>query len=98
LTDTIVKKSSKLSSGQTMNTDYTRYAERAKSAVSPADRTVSMLGMLCAAAAEQGEIIAFVGRGYGSHWPDPRIGNDRTEGGQSAQSLGFGPNFPGVSE
>jgi hypothetical protein len=31
-----------------------------------------MLGMMCAAAAENGTILAFVGRGYGSDWPDPR--------------------------
>jgi hypothetical protein len=81
-----------------MDRDYMRYAERAKSAVSPAERTISMLGMLCAAAAEQGAVVAFVGRGYASGWPDPRIGNDRTRGSQSAPRDGFGPNFPRNSE
>lgn len=74
------------------------YAERAKWAVSPADRTVSMLGMMCSVAAEQGGIVAFVGRGYGSNWPDPRIENDRIKGSQSAPRDGFGPNFPINSE
>jgi hypothetical protein len=81
-----------------MNTDYVRYAERVRSAMSPADRTVSMLGMMCAIAADQGDIVAFVCREYGSNWPDPRVENDRTEGGQSARHHGFGPNFPGISE
>jgi hypothetical protein len=87
-------KKARLSSSRqqkTMNTrymDYMRYAERAELAVSSADRTVSMLGMMCAVAADQGEIVAFASREFKSNWPDPRIGKDR----------GFGPNFPGVSE
>jgi hypothetical protein len=81
-----------------MDRNYTHYAESAKSALSPTDRTVSMLGMQCSAAAEQGEIVAFVGCGYGSHWPDPRIGNDGARCNQSASREGFGPNFPGISE
>jgi hypothetical protein len=81
-----------------MNRDYTRYAKRAKSAVSPTDRIVSMLGMLCSAAVEQGEIVALVGRGYGSHWPDPRIGNDGARCNQPAPRGGFGLNFPSFSD
>jgi hypothetical protein len=81
-----------------MDRDYTHYAARAKSAVSPTDRTVSMLGMMCAAAAEQADIVAFVGRGYGSNWPDPRTKNNGTRDSQSAPRDGFGPNFPTNSE
>lgn len=79
-------------------TDYMRYAERAELAVSSADRTVSMLGMMCAVAADHGDIVAFASREFSSNWPDPRIGKDGTESGQSARHHGFGPNFPGVSE
>jgi hypothetical protein len=31
-----------------------------------------MLGMMCAAAVDNGGFLAFVGRGYGGDWPDPR--------------------------
>jgi hypothetical protein len=48
------------------------YAERAKAATCPACRTVNMLGMMCAAAVDNGGFLAFVGQGYGSDWPDPR--------------------------
>jgi hypothetical protein len=81
-----------------MNRDYSHYAQSAKSAVSSTDRTISMLGMLCSAAAEQGEIVALVDCGYGSNWPDSRIGNDGARCNQSASREGFGPNFPGISE
>ena len=48
------------------------YAQRAKAANCPNCRTVNMLGMMCAAAADNGGFLAFVGRGYGADWPDPR--------------------------
>ena len=48
------------------------YAERAKAATCPISRTVNMLGMMCAAAVENGGFLAFVGKGYGGDWPDPR--------------------------
>jgi hypothetical protein len=48
------------------------YAERAKAAACPACRTVNMLGMMCAAAVDNGGFLAFVGQGYGGDWPDPR--------------------------
>jgi len=50
------------------------YAERAKAAACPNCRTVNMLGMMCAAAADDGGFLAFVGKGYGGNWPDPREG------------------------
>jgi len=53
---------------------FTLYAERAKEAVCPTCRTVNMLGMMCAAAVDNGGFLAFVGRGYGGDWPDPREG------------------------
>jgi hypothetical protein len=31
-----------------------------------------MLGMMCAAAVDNGGLLAFVGQGYGGDWPDPR--------------------------
>jgi len=33
-----------------------------------------MLGMMCAAAIDNGGFLAFVGRGHGGDWPDPRNG------------------------
>ena len=56
----------------TANHPLVRYGERANTAACPACRTVNMLGMMCAAAAEHGTILAFVGHGYGGDWPDPR--------------------------
>jgi hypothetical protein len=58
------------------------YAERAKAAASPTCRTVNMLGMMCAAAVENGGFLAFVGQGHGGNWPDPRegAGEPRREG------------------
>ena len=53
---------------------FTLYADRAKRATCPTCRTVNMLGMMCAAAVGNGSILAFVGRGYGGDWPDPREG------------------------
>ena len=53
---------------------FTLYAERAKGAACPTCRTVNMLGMMCAAAINNGGFLAFVGRGYGGDWPDPREG------------------------
>jgi hypothetical protein len=54
------------------NRTFARYAERAEAASCPRCRTVNMLGMMCTAAAEKGDILAFVGRGHGGDWPDPR--------------------------
>ena len=54
------------------NQTFARYAERAKTASCPTCRTVNMLGMMCAAAAENRTLLAFVGRGHGGDWPDPR--------------------------
>ena len=51
---------------------FDTYAERAKSATCPVCRTVNMLGMMCAAAVDNGGFLAFVGKGYGGDWPDPR--------------------------
>jgi hypothetical protein len=48
------------------------YAERAKAADCTTCRTVNMLGMMCAAAVDNGGFLAFVGQGYGGDWPDPR--------------------------
>jgi hypothetical protein len=48
------------------------YAERAKATTCSFCRTVNMLGMMCAAAVENGGFLAFVGKGYGGDWPDPR--------------------------
>ena len=48
------------------------YAERARTATCTVCRTVNMLGMMCAAAVDNGGFLAFVGSGYGSDWPDPR--------------------------
>lgn len=53
---------------------FTLYAERAKGAACPTCRTVNMLGMMCAAAINNGGFLAFVGHGYGGDWPDPREG------------------------
>jgi len=51
---------------------FETYAERAKGATCPVCRTVNMLGMMCAAAIDNGGFLAFVGKGYGGDWPDPR--------------------------
>ncbi len=51
---------------------FETYAARAKSATCPVCRTVNMLGMMCAAAIDNGGFLAFVGQGYGGDWPDPR--------------------------
>lgn len=48
------------------------YADRAKAATCPTCRIVNMLGMMSAAAIENGGFLAFVGQGYGGDWPDPR--------------------------
>ena len=55
-------------------TMFQLYADRAKAAACPTCRTVNMLGMMCAAAVDNGGFLAFVGRGYGGDWPDPRDG------------------------
>jgi hypothetical protein len=51
---------------------FETYAERAKAATCPVCRTVNMLGMMAAAAIDNGGFLAFVGKGYGGDWPDPR--------------------------
>ena len=48
------------------------YAQQAKAATCSVCRTVNMLGMMSAAAVENGGFLAFVGKGYGGDWPDPR--------------------------
>jgi hypothetical protein len=47
------------------------YSKAAKEASCPTCRTVNMLGMMCAAAMKSNGIFAFVGKGYGSDWPNP---------------------------
>jgi hypothetical protein len=54
------------------NRMFQSYAERAKAANCPTCRTVNMIGMMCAAAVNNGAFLAFVGQGYGGDWPDPR--------------------------
>ena len=56
------------------------YAERAKEATCATCRTVNMLGMMCARAVDNGRFLAFVGRGYGGDWPDPREPDASTGG------------------
>jgi hypothetical protein len=51
---------------------FETYAERAKAAKCPVCRAVNMLGMMAAAAIDNGGFLAFVGQGYGGDWPDPR--------------------------
>jgi hypothetical protein len=51
---------------------FDTYADRARAATCSVCRTVSMLGMMCAAAVDTGGFLAFVGQGYGGDWPDPR--------------------------
>jgi hypothetical protein len=61
------------------------YAERAKAATCPTCRTVNMIGMMCAAAVDNGGFLAFVGQGYGGDWPDPRDSVERPHGEGSAR-------------
>lgn len=63
---------------------FQAYAERAKTATCASCRTVAMLGMMCAAAVNNGGFLAFVGQGYGGDWPDPRE--------PATQSRGAGPD------
>jgi hypothetical protein len=51
---------------------FETYAERAKAATCPVCRAVNMLGMMAAGAIDNGGFLAFVGKGYGGDWPDPR--------------------------
>jgi hypothetical protein len=51
---------------------FETYAERAKAADCPVCRTVNMIGMMCGAAVKNGGFLAFIGKGYGGDWPDPR--------------------------
>ncbi len=62
---------------------FDAYADRAKAATCPACRTVNMIGMMCAAAINQGSFLAFVGQGYGGDWPDPREPAERPRGTDS---------------
>jgi len=63
-----------------------RYFDRAQAAANPSWRTVYMLGQMCAAAVDHGTLVAFVGRGYGADWPDPRHVNNRTAGSGAISS------------
>ena len=63
------------------------YTERAKAAACPTCRAVNMLGMMCAAAVDNGGFLAFVGRGYGGDWPDPRDGVARGRDGKPSGDL-----------
>ena len=63
------------------------YAERAKAADCPTCRTVNMLGMMCAAAVDNGGFLAFVGQGYGGDWPDAR--DVRSEPGRGGRRGAF---------
>ena len=65
---------------------FKTYAERAKSATCPTWRTVNMIGMMCAAAVDNGGFLAFVGQGYGGDWPDPRETTERPRGAGPASS------------
>ena len=67
---------------------FEAYAERAKAAKCPVCRTVNMLGMMCAAAVENGGLLAFVGEGYGGDWPDPRDPAERPRDPGSAPHVG----------
>jgi len=60
------------------------YADRAKAATCPTCRIVNMLGMMSAAAIENGGFLAFVGQGYGGDWPDPRESAENRRGDGSA--------------
>jgi hypothetical protein len=62
---------------------FETYADRAKAAHCPVCRTVSMIGMMCAAAVNHGGFLAFVGQGYGGDWPDPREPAERPRGAGS---------------
>jgi hypothetical protein len=53
------------------------YSEHARPATSASWRTVYMLGLMCAAAVDHGAFVAFVGKGRGADWPDPRYLNNR---------------------
>jgi hypothetical protein len=57
---------------------FEAYAERAKKATCGTCRIVNMLGMMCAAAVDNGGFLAFVGKGYGGDWPDPRETAERS--------------------
>jgi len=66
---------------------FQAYAERAKAASCPACRTVNMIGMMCAAAIENGGFLAFVGHGYGGDWPDPRVTAEGARPGPAPRAL-----------
>ena len=63
------------------------YSERAKAAKCPVCRTVNMLGMMCAAAVENGGFLAFVGDGHGGDWPDPRESAGKQRGDDVRRAL-----------
>jgi hypothetical protein len=48
------------------------YVDRAERAASTTERTICMLGMMCAAAIDDGRFHAFAGPGVGGDWPDAR--------------------------
>ena len=62
---------------------FQSYAERAKATSCATCRTVNMLGMMCAAAIDNGGFLAFVGQGYGGDWPDPRYTAEPPDGERS---------------
>jgi hypothetical protein len=62
---------------------FETYSERAKGATCPVCRTVNMIGMMCAAAIDNGGFLAFVGQGYGGDWPDPRTAADHPSSASS---------------
>jgi hypothetical protein len=67
---------------------FQTYAERAKAATCPVCRTINMIGMMCAAAVDNGGFLAFVGQGYGGDWPDPReSAASRRDDGNSPRTL-----------
>jgi LSD1 subclass zinc finger protein len=67
---------------------FQHYADGAKAADCSTCRTVNMLGMMCAAAVDNGGFLAFVGQGYGGDWPDPRdVAGGPRRGGRSPGAL-----------
>jgi hypothetical protein len=68
---------------------FETYAERAKAATCPVCRAVNMLGMMAAAAIDNGGFLAFVGQGYGGDWPDPREVAEQPPRDSGSVSRGF---------
>ena len=65
---------------------FEAYVEHAKATSCPTCRTMNMLGMMCAAAIDNGGFLAFVGKGYGGDWPDPRETTEAPPNQGSAQN------------